>query len=458
MAGNSVVSNEPTQTATARTGSSSDLDSEMQSNKPLFLNFTAELAPFSASKKQKKKSNVYKVSGVNILNRNSVDSKTALERLQRRRENHNFVERRRRDNINHTITTLSTLIPYCTEEGVKLNKGSILHMAVEYIQDLQDINAALVEENIRLGGTGDIKVPARRSSNMDKQETETAPGSPEGMSLSSAAPSPQVGPVRNGSGSSQKTPSAPGSRATSSGLPSPINGSSDRPLAATLAETQGVHRSTLPSLTAAVPAHHMSGAISPPATTATPSAVQSTNTSPATQATAVTGAIRTIPPVTQLPPPSHNVQNSGMLPSLAPPMTPRHAAGVSAAMTLPTVPETSSIASIAPPIAPLPRFSFPAGAGKFQSRPPAQSMPNSPSFQPRNGHAGDMQANGFANHPFFNTMGPAGHRGDDVPSFRHHIQHHSGGAHPQQYAQQHMPGMPVRKNGLTPPQQHRQHP
>ncbi|KAJ1939105.1 hypothetical protein EC988_007404, partial [Linderina pennispora] len=158
MGGSSAVSNEPTQAAAVRTGSSSDLDSEVQSNKPLFLNFTAELAPFSASKKQKKKSNVYKVSGVNILNRNSVDSKTALERLQRRRENHNFVERRRRDNINHTITTLSTLIPYCTEEGVKLNKGSILHMAVEYIQDLQDINAALVEENIRLGGTGDVKV------------------------------------------------------------------------------------------------------------------------------------------------------------------------------------------------------------------------------------------------------------------------------------------------------------
>ncbi|KAJ1890138.1 hypothetical protein LPJ81_005994, partial [Coemansia sp. IMI 209127] len=84
---------------------------------------------------------------------NSVDSKTALERLQRRRENHNFVERRRRDNINHTITTLSTLIPYCTDDSVKLNKGSILHMAVDYIRDLQDINAALSEENARLGGS-----------------------------------------------------------------------------------------------------------------------------------------------------------------------------------------------------------------------------------------------------------------------------------------------------------------
>ncbi|KAJ1889339.1 hypothetical protein LPJ66_008084, partial [Kickxella alabastrina] len=52
-----------------KSGNSSDVDSEVQSNKPLFLNFTAELAPFNASKKQKRKSNVYKVSGVNILNR-----------------------------------------------------------------------------------------------------------------------------------------------------------------------------------------------------------------------------------------------------------------------------------------------------------------------------------------------------------------------------------------------------
>lgn len=78
------------------TGNSSDYDTEMQSNKPLFLNFTAELAPVSSSnnnygstsssatiiasdnngtapapalKPHKRKGNVYKVSGVNILNR-----------------------------------------------------------------------------------------------------------------------------------------------------------------------------------------------------------------------------------------------------------------------------------------------------------------------------------------------------------------------------------------------------
>ncbi|RKP35659.1 helix-loop-helix DNA-binding domain-containing protein, partial [Dimargaris cristalligena] len=108
--------------------------SEYPSNQPLFLNFTSDLAPFNAAKKQKsRKSNVYKVSGVNILNRNSVESRTVMERIQRRRENHNFVERRRRDNINYTITELAGVIPAAHQDGAKLNKGSVLRMAVDYI-------------------------------------------------------------------------------------------------------------------------------------------------------------------------------------------------------------------------------------------------------------------------------------------------------------------------------------
>ncbi|KAJ2453675.1 hypothetical protein EV183_002079 [Coemansia sp. RSA 2336] len=136
-------------------------DEDGQASQPLFLTLSPGLSTVGDGKKSKRKSNVYKVSGVNILNRNSVDSKTALERLQRRRENHNFVERRRRDNINHTITTLSTLIPRCTEEGAKLNKGNILLMAVDYIRDLKEANSLLAAENRRLGGTGHVTLPER---------------------------------------------------------------------------------------------------------------------------------------------------------------------------------------------------------------------------------------------------------------------------------------------------------
>ncbi|KAJ1912108.1 hypothetical protein IWQ60_009814 [Tieghemiomyces parasiticus] len=118
-------------------------------NKPMFLNFTSDLAPFNGNKKPKtRKSNVYRVSGVNILNRNSVDSHTVMERLQRRRENHNFVERRRRDTINNTIMELADVIPSAQKDGSKPNKGSILRKAVEYIRELQDDNQQLRE---RLG-------------------------------------------------------------------------------------------------------------------------------------------------------------------------------------------------------------------------------------------------------------------------------------------------------------------
>ncbi|KAJ2883541.1 hypothetical protein IWW38_005535, partial [Coemansia aciculifera] len=65
------MSSTPSLQMQPRLSCSSDVDSEVQSNKPLFLNFTAELAPFDSSNKnktKKKKKNVYKVSGVNILN------------------------------------------------------------------------------------------------------------------------------------------------------------------------------------------------------------------------------------------------------------------------------------------------------------------------------------------------------------------------------------------------------
>lgn len=39
------------------------------------------------------------VHGVNILNKTSIDSETAMSRIKQRRETHNRVERRRRDNL-----------------------------------------------------------------------------------------------------------------------------------------------------------------------------------------------------------------------------------------------------------------------------------------------------------------------------------------------------------------------
>ncbi|KAG0296363.1 hypothetical protein BGZ96_009600 [Linnemannia gamsii] len=48
----------------------------------------------------------YDVGGVNILNKKPLDSKTALDKITRRRETHNRVERRRRDCINQACKPL----------------------------------------------------------------------------------------------------------------------------------------------------------------------------------------------------------------------------------------------------------------------------------------------------------------------------------------------------------------
>ncbi|KAJ2545371.1 hypothetical protein EV175_005813, partial [Coemansia sp. RSA 1933] len=60
------------------------------------------------------------------------------EKRRRRRESHNAVERRRRDNINDRITDLFTLLPdSMIDANAKPNKGMILKKSVEYIRQLQ---------------------------------------------------------------------------------------------------------------------------------------------------------------------------------------------------------------------------------------------------------------------------------------------------------------------------------
>ncbi|KAG2176005.1 hypothetical protein INT44_000484 [Umbelopsis vinacea] len=111
----------------------------------LFLNFSSNLTEQSFGKKKtkSKRQNAYKVNGINILNRNNLDSKTAIERIRRRRENHNYVERRRRDVINNTIMDIAAVVPNAMTSGQKPNKGNILRLALDYIKQLQTENRQL---------------------------------------------------------------------------------------------------------------------------------------------------------------------------------------------------------------------------------------------------------------------------------------------------------------------------
>jgi len=101
----------------------------------------------------------------------------ALEKRRRRRESHNAVERRRRDNINDRITELSMIVPDCIEDSSspqKPNKGVILRKSADYIKYLQEANMRLQKQLAQNGITPlpdtDIHGPyglpsSRRSSN-----------------------------------------------------------------------------------------------------------------------------------------------------------------------------------------------------------------------------------------------------------------------------------------------------
>ena len=64
------------------------------------------------------------------------------EKKRKRRESHNQVERRRRDNINDRIKDLEKLLPITflpNDPTSKLSKGQILRKSVEYVQHMQQL-------------------------------------------------------------------------------------------------------------------------------------------------------------------------------------------------------------------------------------------------------------------------------------------------------------------------------
>lgn len=66
--------------------------------------------------------------------RKNLDSKTIADRIQKRKENHNILERRRRDCINNTILEISRVLPDSSlPEGQNANKYNILKSALSYI-------------------------------------------------------------------------------------------------------------------------------------------------------------------------------------------------------------------------------------------------------------------------------------------------------------------------------------
>ena len=72
---------------------------------------------------------------------------TRVPRDERRRAQHNEVERRRRDKINNWIVQLSKIIPDCNADNSKTgaSKGGILSKACDYVRELRQSNQRLQE-------------------------------------------------------------------------------------------------------------------------------------------------------------------------------------------------------------------------------------------------------------------------------------------------------------------------
>ncbi|KAK9722794.1 hypothetical protein K7432_002416 [Basidiobolus ranarum] len=94
----------------------------------------------------KKTKESYTVNGVNMLNKSDMDSSTALNRIKKKREQHNRVERRRRDMINSAIEEIAEIVPK-VEDKEKSARGDVLRLTIDYIRELQSELESLKIEN-----------------------------------------------------------------------------------------------------------------------------------------------------------------------------------------------------------------------------------------------------------------------------------------------------------------------
>ncbi|KAJ2898584.1 hypothetical protein IWW38_001327 [Coemansia aciculifera] len=99
------------------------------------------------------------------------------EKRRRRRESHNAVERRRRDNINDRIQDLFQLLPdIMIDPNTKPNKGVILKKSVEYIRQLQAMiqsQSARIRE-LESGGGGGMVSPGLQHQHQPQSQSSSS--------------------------------------------------------------------------------------------------------------------------------------------------------------------------------------------------------------------------------------------------------------------------------------------
>ncbi|KAK3808571.1 MAG: hypothetical protein J3Q66DRAFT_405877 [Benniella sp.] len=127
-----------------QTDSLKTLQSAPRNNRGVRMAFELDDVLRMYSPEQFKSCQAYDVGGVNILNKKSLDSRAALDKMKRRRETHNRVERHRRVCINLLILELISLLP--KEQGgarVMRHRANVLRATVAHIRTLTQENEAL---------------------------------------------------------------------------------------------------------------------------------------------------------------------------------------------------------------------------------------------------------------------------------------------------------------------------
>ncbi|KAF9545881.1 hypothetical protein EC957_010385 [Mortierella hygrophila] len=212
-AASAVTSSIPTNTATAAVSRSIRTG---RHNRGERMTFELDDVLREYTPDQFKTCKAYDVGGVNILNKKPVDSKTALDKIKRRRETHNRVERRRRDCINQLIDELTALLPKEDDNDIsKSHRVNILRTAIAHIQNLTRQNENLQQQVDALKAGRPMPPPAiitTLAPMMDYDDSETA--------YSDNLPSPGSAPY---SAYSPRSPLSPSVSAAAGGAYSPLS-------------------------------------------------------------------------------------------------------------------------------------------------------------------------------------------------------------------------------------------
>ncbi|KAI8067885.1 hypothetical protein BC940DRAFT_300682 [Gongronella butleri] len=136
---------------------------------------------------QEKHSGKFVLNGVNILNKNSLDSDTVMHRIKQRRETHNRVERRRRDKLNGLVEELAHSLPG-SMQAEKNHRAKILKLAIDYIHVMQQENSQMKQQ---------LGYPVDQPLAFVDTRPMSHPHSPDMSSCSSTAgdASPPLGPT-----------------------------------------------------------------------------------------------------------------------------------------------------------------------------------------------------------------------------------------------------------------------